>query len=287
MDDFAALLSFWNGSMNKNHCMKLLEIQCESANLVRDDLAALFKMYPKCEDVVTLSKAKQVLQIIEELGTLLSSSKAAYFQKIHQLPELMGKFNHDQLEKSLKAIDTSLNMSPIASEVLNSSHDSISDALLLIKSGLLSVHISGERSKIDISDQMLIEMEIKSKLATQFKNDLLAFDSCQLLFPVQADQDSCQPVQMQRRSLCQSLTLEVDKLTQQRPIRSEEESYHDLLSQMNQMKNGPLSLKTVQDLISNLQSMQISGLEKCENWFRTITPFIFSIVNQFKSFQVS
>ena len=61
--------------------------------------------------------------------------------------------------------------------------------------------IGGERSDVDISDQMQIECDLKNSLIVQLQNDMVAFDSCQALFWIENDQMSKKPVQMARRDL--------------------------------------------------------------------------------------
>ena len=70
-------------------------------------------------------------------------------------------------------------MSSIVSKVLSSDCSS-NESLTVIKSGLVCIHIGGERSDVDISDQMQIESDLKNSLVVQLQNDMVAFDSCQV-----------------------------------------------------------------------------------------------------------
>ena len=144
--------------------------------------------------------------------------------------------------------------------------------------------IGGERSDVDISDQMQIESDLKNSLIVQLQNDMVAFDSCQALFLIENDQMSKKPVQIARRDLKNDTKNQVIQIDQRKPTRNPNESYSDLLGELRQMKLGLLSTETIETLISDLGKMTLNGVEKCEAWLRSLAPFIFSIPSRFGSY---
>ena len=280
-DSFKGFLTLISDLVSLDHFLDLMEISYESPTFVRDDLASLLKMFAKSQEIVAIDQSKDVLEILDEMLDILDKKKNSHFDNLQKFQDKFKNFCQTQLELNTQAVDSTLPVSRTVSIISSSSPQN--SALTLIKSGLLAIHVSGERSDVDISEQMEIESELKSTLKLQVQNDLLAFDSCQALFPLDQDQFSTKSVQVSRRNLTQNLTIQVQNLEEKRPQRSENEKYCDLLSELRQMKNGPLSLENVQELIKELESLK--STQKTQNWIKSLIPFIFNIPANFSSYK--
>ena len=187
---FQNLMSYVSDVMSNNKIMSILEGITETTDiLVRDNFASLLKIYSKIEGVTTIGKADEVIKTIGKIENVLAIHKPNYFCLIEQGPNEFENLSKCLIENCLQAIDSSLPMSPTVSAIL-SSDCTANDSLTMIKSGLVCTHIGGERSDVDISDQMQIESEMKDSLVLRLETDLVAFDSCQALFQIEKDQNS-------------------------------------------------------------------------------------------------
>ena len=280
--NFKHLLNHMNDLMSINNFLSLLETETETPILVRDDVSSLMKMFPKCQDIITLESTEKTLKVLNDIIKLLEKNKTNHYNFIDHFSEVFKTLSISELEKCSQSVNSELPMSANALKVFQSPKNS-NDALNLFKTGLLTIYIAGERSEVDVSDQMLIEGQVKCDQVEVLNNDIIAYDSCQALIALDQDQFSSDPVQVSRRNMKIELNNEMEILEKKRPIRNPEEKYADLISELNQLKQGPLAFETLESLIHELEQMR--SVEKCNSWLRSITPFMFNVPFKYRSYQ--
>jgi hypothetical protein len=248
---------------------------------------------------VKMTECKNVLQCLNVLQSTLKTKKAALVKGLGQISVEHEAFAKRVLSKCLTSIDDNLcieNLNEFNRKLLTPRAAQVLDRLNegLISTGLLTFHIACERGDVDVAEQMLIQVDLKQAQVKQLKNDIMAHDTCRLLFPITDESDLPAPdpntVQKTRWDQCAALATEAKDLEEKRPERHQDESYKELMSEVGQVQKSFLSVETVFQLVSDLKkagtssSLQAASIAKTEAWLTSVTAFMRNIPARFSSY---